>query len=210
MTGGTMGKYLVTILAVVIIASCNKGVLPEKTIQDDTIKALTEQLISGQEEEGRIKALNDLTAMGTQVRHNAMNKFVKAVENNPDLFPRENPDSNQSLIKEIITAHFNGTGNKKKKAYMKERKQHLAILNRLVGLSMQYKMYHEVAEMLYQKYLYGDLWYRESLDRFNNKAEAVEFEHARNAAIANLHLLFKIVSEERTKDFIGKCLEEIE
>ncbi len=205
-----MGKYLATILTVVIIASCAQGVFTDKTMQDDTIKVLTEQLISGQEEEGRIKALNDLTAMGTQVRHNAMNKFVKAVENNPDLFPREKPDSNQSLIKEIITAHFNGTGNKKKKAYMKERKQHLAILNRLVGLSMQYKMYHEVAEMLYQKYLYGDLWYMESLDMFNNKAEAVEFEHARNAAIANLHLLLKIVREERTKNFINKCLDEIE
>lgn len=205
-----MAKYLVSILAVVIIASCNKGVLPDKTMQEDTIKALTEQLISGQEEEGRIKALNDLTGMGPQVRHSAIIKFVKAVENNPDLFPRENPDSNQSLIKEIITAHFNGTANKKKKEYMKERMQHLAILNRMIGFSMQYKMYHEVAEMLYQKYLYGDLWYRESLDMFNNKAEAVEFEHARNAAIANLHLLLKIASEERTRNFINKCLDEIE
>jgi hypothetical protein len=75
---------------------------------------------------------------------------------------------------------------------------------------MQYKMYHEVAEMLYQKYLYGDLWYKESLDRYNNNAEAVEFEHARNAATANLHLLLKIVSEERTRNFINQCLAEIE
>lgn len=212
MIGGNinMNKYVVMMLALLIINSCHKGKLPNQDIQDKEIKMLTEQLINGKEEEVRINALDDLTRMGIKVRYNAINELVNTAENNAELFPRENADKNQSLLKEIISAHLNDSKAKNKKEYVKERMIYLQMLNRLLKFSMQSKMYYEMAEILYQKYLYGTLWYQESLDLYKDNSVVVEFDHARNAAIANLHLLLKVAKEEKTKDFIRKCLEEID
>jgi len=205
-----MRKSLVMTLAVMSIVSCTKGALIDKNVQDDTVGTLTEKLIYGEDDGERIKALNDLTGAGVQARYNAIREFVNAVEKKPDLFPKDDPDREQSLLKEIITARLNDTASNKNKEYVKERMNYLSLLNRLLRFGMQYKIYYEVAEMLYQKYVYGALWYRESLDIYKNKTAAVEFEHARNAALANLQLLSKIVKEGRTLNFINKCLSEIE
>ena len=204
-----MRKYVVMILALLIINSCHKGRLPNQDTQDEEIKTLTEQLIYGGDEESRIKALDDLTRIDSNVRYDALNKFISAVENNPELFPKEEVDEDQSLLKEIITARLNDNKDNNKKEYVKERMMYLQMLNRLLTFSMQYKLYYEIAEILYQKYLYGALWYQESLTIFKDKSAATEFEHARNAAVANLHLLLKVAKGEKTKNFIRECLEEM-
>jgi len=207
--GGSMRKYVVMILALLIINSCHKGRLPNQDTQDEEIKTLTEQLIYGGDEESRIKALDDLTRIDSNVRYDALNKFISAVENNPELFPKEEADEAQSLLKEIITARLNDNKDNNKKKYIKERMMYLQMLNRLLRFSMQYKLYYEIAEILYQKYLYGALWSQESLTIFKDKSAATEFEHARNAAVANLHLLLKVAKGEKTKNFIRQCLEEM-
>ena len=204
-----MRKYVVMILALLIINSCHKGRLPNQDIQDEEIKTLTDQLIYGGEEESRIKALDDLTRIDSNVRYDALNKFINAVENNPELFPKEEADEAQSLLKEIITARLNDNKDNNKKKYIKERMMYLQMLNRLLRFSMQYKLYYEIAEILYQKYLYGALWSQESRTIFKDKSAATEFEHARNAAVANLHLLLKVAKGEKTKNFIRQCLEEM-
>ena len=204
-----MRKYVVMILALLIINSCHKDRLPNQDIQDEEIKTLTEQLIYGGDEESRIKALDDLTRIDINVRYDALNKFISAVENNPELFPKEEADEAQSLLKEIITARLNDNKDNNKKKYIKERMMYLQMLNRLLRFSMQYKLYYEIAEILYQKYLYGALWSQESLTIYKNKSAATEFEHARNAAVANLHLLLKVAKGEKTKKFIRQCLEEM-
>ena len=204
-----MRKYVVMILALLIINSCHKDRLPNQDIQDEEIKTLTDQLIYGEEEESRIKALDDLTRIDSNVRYDALNKFISVVESNPELFPKEEADEAQSLLKEIITARLNDNKDNNKKKYIKERMMYLQMLNRLLRFSMQYKLYYEIAEILYQKYLYGALWYQESLTIFKDKSAATEFEHARNAAVANLHLLLKVAKGEKTKNFIRECLEEM-
>ena len=90
--GGNMRKYAVMILALLIINSCHKDRLPNQDIQDQKIKTLTDQLIYGEEEESRIKALNDLTRIDIKVRYDALNKFISAMESNPELFPKEKAD----------------------------------------------------------------------------------------------------------------------
>lgn len=204
-----MRKYVVMILALLIINSCHKGRLPNQDIQDEKIKTLTEQLIYGGEEESRIKALDDLTRIDIKVRYDALNKFISAVESNHELFPKEEADEDQSLLKEIITARLNDNKDNNKKKYVKERMMYLQMLNRLLTFSMQHKLYYEIAEILYQKYLYGALWSQESLTIFKNKSAATEFEHARNAAVANLHLLLKVAKGEKTRNFIRQCLAEM-
>ena len=204
-----MRKYVVMILALLIINSCHKDRLPNQDIQDEKIKTLTNQLIYGGEEKSRIKALDDLTRIDIKVRYDALNEFISAVESNPGLFPKEEADEDQSLLKEIIIARLNDNKDNNKKEYVKERMMYLQMLNRLLTFSMQYKLYYEIAEILYQKYLYGALWSQESLTIFQNKSAATEFEHARNAAVANLHLLLKVAKGEKTKNFIRQCLKEM-
>jgi hypothetical protein len=205
-----MKKYVVIILSLFIINSCQKDMLPNQYIQEEGIKTLTEQLIYGKEEEVRIKALDDLTGMGIKVRYSAINEFINAAESNPDLFPKENYEKNQSLLREIITARLKDNETKNKKECIEERMLHLRMLNRLLKLSMQYKVYYEMAKILHQKYLYGTLWSQESRNIYKDKSAAIEFDHAKNAAVANLHLLLKVAKDERTKNFVRERLGEID
>ena len=156
----------------------------------------------------RVRALNDLTAMSVADRYRALNVFISAMENDPALFPREN-DKDQSLFQEIITACVNDNTYRNKKEYIKERMMYLQVLNRFLRLSMQHKFYYEMAKILYQKYLYGMVWSQETLDVYEDKSAATEFEHAKNAAIANLHLLLKVAKEERTKNYVRISLEKM-
>ncbi len=137
-----MRKYVVMILALLIINSCHKDRLPNQDIQDEKIKTLTDQLIYGGEEESRIKALDDLTRIDIKVRYDALNEFISAVESNPELFPKEEADEDQSLLKEIIIARLNDNKDNNKKEYVKERMMYLQMLNRLLRFSMQYKLYY--------------------------------------------------------------------
>ncbi len=204
-----MKKYVVVMISLLIINSCHKDMLANNNMRNEEIKILTERLIYEKEEETRIKALDDLTRMDIKVRYSALNEFINALESNLELFPSGKADENSSLLKEIITARLNDDKDKNQKEYEKERMMYLQMLNRFLRLSMQYKWYYEMAKILYQKYLYGALWSQESLAVYKNKSAATEFEHARNAAIANLHLLLKVAQEERTKNFVRQRLVEM-
>jgi hypothetical protein len=162
------------------------------------------------EEEVRIKALDSLTKMGVKVRYSALNELVKVLDNNPEIFPRMDNEKNPSLLKEILQLPFDQNTPIKKKKYVEVRMMHLRILNNLLKVCMHYRIYYEMVEILYQKYLYGNLWSQESLVIYKDKSAAEEFTHARNAAVANLHLLLDITADDRTKEFIKKCLEQIE
>ena len=204
-----MKKYVMVLLSLLIINSCHKDMLVNQDIRSEQIKTLTERLIYEKEEETRIKALDDLTRMDIKVRYSALNELINAVESNPELFPSEKAVENPPLLNEIITARLNYHKDKNQKEYVKERMMYLQMLNRFLRLSMQYKWYYEMAKILYKKYLYGALWSQESLAVYKNKSAATEFEHAKNAAIANLHLLLKIAQEERTKNFVRQRLVEM-
>lgn len=208
--GKIVELIILFIITPLFLLTCQQNIKTNLGVHGEEIKALTERFIYGKEEEARIEVLDDLTKMGVKVRYNAIDELINASEKNFELFPRGNDEKKQSLLKEIKTAYLNDDKAKNKKECVKERMMHLRMLNRLLTFGMQYKMYYEVAEILYQKYLYGTLWFQESLNIYKNKSAASEFTHARNAAIANLHLLLKIAKEERTKNFIRKCLEEID
>jgi hypothetical protein len=194
-----------------IVTSCHKAMLTNQVVQEKEIKKLTEQLIYGKEEEVRIKALNDLTRMGIKVRYNAVDELLSAAESNPELFPRENYEKNQSLLKGLIKAEYlNENKAKNGKEYVKVRTMHLQILNRMVVFSIRNRMYYETAKIFYQKYLYGTLWSKESLNIYKNRSAATEFDNARNAGVAYLQFLSEIVRDERTKNLIIKYLEQID
>lgn len=201
-----MKKWGLMMLILLIINSCQKAIVAPQEGEDDHIKTLISILVYGEEEEVRINALNALTKK--DARYSAINELIIASETKPELFPRDISGENQSLLKEIITTPVIDTKEQKEKDYIEERKVHLRMLNRLLKLTMGYRMYYEVATILHQKYLYGTLWSQEIIALYNNKPSATEFVHARNAAIANLQLLLTIVKEERTRSYIEKCLKE--
>ena len=206
-----MRKYIVLFLYLLIVTSCHKAITTNQLLQEKEIKALTNQLTYGKVEGVRIKALNDLTRMGVRVRHNAVDEFLSAAENNRELFPRENYEKNQSLLKGLIKAEYlNENKAKNEKEYLKVRMMHLQVLNRMVVFSIRNKMYYEAAEIFYHKYLYGTLWSRELLNIYKNKSTVTEFNNARNAGIAYLQFLSGIVRDERTTNLINKYLEEID
>ena len=192
-----------------LLISCQKNIQNNTSVYREKIQILTEQLIYG-EEEVRIKALDRLTKMGAKVRYSAINELVKVLDNNPEIFPRMDNEKNPSLLKEILQLPFDQNTPIKKKEYVEVRMMHLRILNSLLKVCMHYRIYYEMVEILYQKYLYGTLWSQESLAIYKDKSAAEEFTHARNAAVANLHLLLNITADDRTKEFIKKCLEQIE
>jgi len=193
-----------------LLISCQKNIQNDTSVYREKIQTLTEQLIYGEEEEVRIKALDRLTKMGVKVRYSALNELVKVLDNNPEIFPRMDNEKNPSLLKEILQLPFDQNTPVKKKEYVEVRMMHLGILNSLLKVCMHYRIYYEMVEILYQKYLYGALWSQESLAIYKDKSAAEEFTHARNAAVAFLHLLLDITADDRTKEFIKKCLEQIE
>ena len=182
-------------------------------MQEKKIKELTAQLIYGNVEALRIKALNDLTRAGPEVRYHAIDELVKESEGNPGLFPRGNYEENekkQSLLMEIIDVDYlneNMADIENEAEYVKPRLMHLHMLNRMVVCSIGIKLNYEAAKIFYRKYFYGTLWSQKSLQ---NRSAVTEFNNARNAGIAYLKFMSGMVKEERTKQLIRRYLEEID
>lgn len=205
-----MKKYVVILLCMVIVAACHKAMIANQDMLDQEIATLTDQLIYGEDEKMHIKALHALTERGAQVRNDAVSKLIKTAKNDPKLFPRNQSAKNPSLLQEIMKADYlldNKAQNQKE--YVKLRMMHLKMLNHMVEFCIEFKAYAEMTEILYQKYLYGTAWSKETLSIYNNKSAAAEFRQAGNASIAYLQLLLEIVRDAETKNVINKYLKEI-
>lgn len=207
-------KYLNLFLCLLLVAGCRQVMLPGQSLQDKEVAMLSGQLIYLEETEVRIKALKDLTGIGIKVRYNAINDFLKAAKNYPELFPRDDEKKDkkgQSLLMEIIRVDYlNENKAPDEKEYMNVRMLHLKMMNKMLELTIKNRMYYETAELCFQKYLYGTLWSQEALSRYKNRPRAAEFERARNAGVVYLQLLLDLVGDERSKNLIIKYLEQVD
>jgi hypothetical protein len=206
MRGFDCGRNVVGILIVCfLLAPCALKTSTEDRALDERATGLMEAFASLREDSERIAALEELTSAELRWRFEAIKRLVERSREDVEILPKRSSPLFAHLVRaDYLPAGQEGSLDK----YTYERRLHVRSLSVLQGTLREYRMYGEIAELLYWKALYGFLWARECSDRYDDREGFDEFSQFKNAGVSELRLLLRLVSSKDLKiviiQFLGK------